>query len=170
MDDLVQATGASRHALYSEFGGKHNLFIACFHAYQRDVVTPAFAGVELEGAGLNAVEDYFNFQLARADALGLPGPGCLVSNTMTEKGPHDPEVMAYVQAHNARIRTGFLRVLTIENAKYQMRTPMELETLAEMLMIFTQGLWAFSRTVTDATPLRSSVQTCLDLIERSLTK
>lgn len=34
MDDLVKATGISRHGIYATFGGKKALFMACFDQYQ----------------------------------------------------------------------------------------------------------------------------------------
>jgi TetR/AcrR family transcriptional regulator, transcriptional repressor for nem operon len=52
MDDLVTATRASRHAIYSEFGSKDGLFEAVLGLYVNVVVTPAFAPVEGQGAGL----------------------------------------------------------------------------------------------------------------------
>lgn len=50
MDDLVKATGVSRHGIYTAFGGKKALFLACFDHYQQAVVTPAFRLVEAPNA------------------------------------------------------------------------------------------------------------------------
>ena len=43
MDVLVEATGASRQAIYSGVGSKSELYRRGFAAYQDAVVTPAFA-------------------------------------------------------------------------------------------------------------------------------
>ena len=51
MEDLVKATGVSRHGIYSDTGGKRDLFLETFAIYQREVVSPAFAAVEADGAG-----------------------------------------------------------------------------------------------------------------------
>ena len=60
MGDLVRETGVSRAGIYSDFGGKEDLFHACLDRYQDTVVTPAFAPVEAEGAGIEGIQKYFD--------------------------------------------------------------------------------------------------------------
>ena len=50
MDDLVKATGSTRHTIYTEFCGKERLFEDCLVAYSGAIVTPAFAQVETPAA------------------------------------------------------------------------------------------------------------------------
>ena len=145
MDDLVKATNVSRHGIYSEFGGKHELFLACLAAYQKEVVTPAFAAVEAPGAGLETIADYFEFQIARAEEGGLPGPGCLVANTLTEIAPHKEDVMAATRAHNDRLQIGFIYALS--NANKAALGEDDLNNLANLLVMSAQGLWSLSRSV-----------------------
>lgn len=158
MEDLVKATGVSRHGIYGTFGGKKALFLACFDRYQSVVVTPAFEVVEAEDADLDSIETYFATQIARGEALGLPGPGCFVANSATEVAPADAEVMAKVRHHNQRLRGGFERVLerTYDGP--------EVEALADILVVFTNGLWTMSRSVSDARPLRRAAQSFLGLV------
>lgn len=165
MDDLVKATQVSRHGIYNSFGSKHGLFIACLRAYQTHVVSPAFAAVEAPNAGLDAIQGYFDFQLARAKTHHLPGPGCLVANSMTELAPHDDAVLECVQAHEQRLKTGFLNALHGANAAQGKRSTAELEHLAAFLVTSAQGLWSFSRSVGDAAPLAHFVDTLLSLIQ-----
>lgn len=168
MEDLVRATKVGRGGIYSDFGGKRELFVACLEHYQDAVVTPAFAQVEAEGAGLDAIAGYFEHQLAKADESSLPGPGCLVANTMTEVGPHDAEVLALVRAHTARLRAGFLKALANENASTGALSDAELDELAEYLATSAQGFWAFSRSVTELASLRRFVRTLIGLVRARL--
>jgi len=160
MDDLVKLTGISRHVLYNEVGGKQDLYISAFAAYQDSVVTPAFAAVEADG-GLPSIRAYFQTQIRLAEETGLPGPGCLVGNAATERAPHDPAIAILVDAHNNRLRNGFAHAL--ETGTHL--TPHERGDLANYLTISAQGLWAVSRTVTTAAPLYAFVETLMDLIE-----
>ncbi len=161
MDDLVKATGVSRHGIYATFGGKKALFLACFGRYQHLVVTPAFQVVEAPGADLSSVAAYFEMQIAAGEAVGLPGPGCFVANSATEVAPADTDVMAEVQRHNDRLRQGFTAALrsSIPNLDQS-----EATALAEVMVIFTNGLWTLSRSVDNGDTLRRAVGNFLSLI------
>lgn len=165
MDDLVNATGISRHGIYNSFGGKKALFLACFDRYQQSVVTPAFEAVEASDATLQSVLDYFERQISLAESVGLPGPGCFVANSATEVAPGDPDVMAEVAQHNDRLRRGFASVLrnTIPHVEAQ-RT----NEIADVMVIFTNGLWTTSRTVSDGDVLRKAVHSFLILLKDTL--
>ncbi|MEZ5932192.1 MAG: helix-turn-helix domain-containing protein [Alphaproteobacteria bacterium] len=168
MDQLVEGTGVSRHGIYSSFGGKRALFLACLESYQDLVVTPAFAAVEAEDAALSAIADYFEFQIARAEVAGLPGPGCLVANTMTELGPHDAGALARIEQHHRRLHRGFRKALTAADGNQPPLASDKLDDLASLLVNAAQGLWSLSRSVDDAAPLRRIVETLLDLIRLRL--
>ncbi|WP_062173547.1 TetR/AcrR family transcriptional regulator [Burkholderia sp. PAMC 26561] len=170
MADLVDATGASRAAIYSEFGGKDQLFIACLDAYREKIVNPAFARVEAEGAMLNAVRTYFEAQISRGVAKGLPGSGCLFANTMIELAPHDHLAMAKVREHNARLTAGFYQVLANENAAEARLSSSEIHALAVTMTTSTQGLWSLSRTVDDAAVLHRIVHTLISLVTDRVSK
>ena len=161
MDDLVKATGVSRHGIYASFGGKKALFLACFDRYHRNVVTPAFEAVEAPGATLQSVSDYLEQQIALAESVGLPGPGCFVANSATEVAPGDPDVMAEVARHNDRLRQGFASAL--QNTAPHIE-PQKKHELADVMVIFTNGLWTMSRTVNDGDILRRAVQSFLTLL------
>lgn len=168
MDDLVRVTGVSRHGIYSDFGGKHDLFLACFERYQTDVVSPAFSQVEQPGADLKDVAAYFEQQIARAETAGLPGPGCLVANSATEVAPHDTAVLEKVETHNNRLRAGFLNALGNSRAGNSALGPDDLARLAEALLVFATGLWSLSRVTSSADTLRKAVSTFLATLESQL--
>lgn len=170
MDVLVSVTKVSRHGIYSAFGGKKALFLACLSAYERAVVTPAFASVEKSQATTSDIADYFHCQIDLAERVGLPGPGCLIANTLTERAPHDPAIMAAVTAHHARLRNGFRNALS--NASKQNASNQEghadVGDLAAFLVMSATGLWSLSRSVCDAAELRRYVETMMFLIEQRI--
>ncbi len=168
IDDLVSATGVSKHGLYSDFGGKRQLFLTCFEQYQALVVTPAFSVVEQTGADLASISRYFETQIALAETSGLPGPGCFVANSATEVAPHDQEVLAQVALHNGRLLAGFRNALMNSAGSGQSRTQDEIEALASALLIFSTGLWSTSRNTSDSAVLREAVKAFLLSIESRL--
>jgi TetR/AcrR family transcriptional regulator, transcriptional repressor for nem operon len=168
MDDLVSATGVSRHGIYSDFGGKRELFLACFARYQTLVVTPAFAVVEGPEADLRSVAQYFETQIALAEQAGLPGPGCFVANSATEVAPHDDAVRAKITEHNDRLLAGFRHALLNTAGARSARSADNIDDLALTILIFAQGLWSQSRSTTDGALLRRSVRTFLSTMEGRL--
>ena len=169
LHSLVRHTGASRQSIYAEFGGKRDLFLAALNCYQTDVVTPAFAQVERSGADLSTVKTYFMHQIERAETIGLPGPGCLIANTMTEVAPHDLEIGERVKSHNDRLHAGFENALRNEYRTQRSRIgKKQLATIASTTVIFAQGLWSFSRATNDAAPLKSVVDRYLHLVSQGV--
>ena len=165
MDDLVKATGVSRHGIYATFGGKKELFLACFDQYQKSVVTPAFKIVEKLEADLADVSAYFENQITLGEAAGLPGPGCFVVNSATEVAPNDPAVMELVNQHNDRLKQGFAGAIQQSSPSIERTRALE---IAEVMVIFTNGLWMMSRSVTDANVLRLAVRHFLNFLEETL--
>ena len=164
--DLVTATGASRANLYGTYDDKDGLFRACLARYSRDIVDPAFGRVEAENADLSTVQRYLEQQITLAEAHGLPGPGCLMVNTMLELAPHDKDVRDLVVNHVSRLRSGFLCI--VKNEASGRPSPAALSNLAEYLTISTQGLWAHSRVVSSAEPLRQYADMMISTVAREL--
>jgi len=166
MDALVQTTGVSRHGIYNTFGDKHGLYQACFSKYQDLIVTPAFSVVEQPGANLESVALYFETQIAAAETAGLPGLGCFVANSATEVAPHDADTLARVAEHNDRLRAGFR--IAIANAANANMSRQEMDHLVEVCVMFTNGLWSTSRTVSEGNRLRQSANLFVQMLRDQL--
>ena len=164
MSDLVNVMKVSRAAIYSNFKNKDELFLACLDRYREQVVSPAFIVVEDCDADLSSIRRYFNFQIGAAEEAGLPGPGCMYANSMTETAPHNSKVQTRVAAHNKRLIHGFRNALA-NTDKNSVLKPSELDNLAELLATSAQGLWSYSRAVSNAEPLYNYVNSLLALIQ-----
>ena len=167
IEQLVEATGVSRHGLYAEFGDKMGLFLAATRTYVDEVVTPAFARVEKAGAGIAEIRDYFTFQISLATKNGLPGPGCLLANTMVESAPHERAFEDLVTHHLARLHAGFSTALANDFARSGQDTA-DAGGLARLITIGGQGLWSVSRVTRSPQPLFEFVDQLLLPIERRL--
>ncbi len=172
LQQLVQKTGASRQSIYSDFGGKRELFLAALERYQEEVVSPALSPVEQAEATLPAVETYFHYQIGRAETAGLPGPGCLIANTITEVAPHDVEIYERVNAHNERLFLGFSKAFEneIRTDNRRRHAAPNFDALATMTVIFAQGLWSTSRVVNDAAQLYLAVDHFLNMVKLELAR
>lgn len=160
IDDLVRATGVSRHGIYKEFGGKKGVFLKSFDLYQTAIVSPAFQQVEKPSATIKDIAGYFEHQITLAEQNGLPGPGCFVANSTTEVAPHDVDVRTKIEVHNARLRKGFARALQNTSGK-----EINQSAAAEMTIIFATGLWSVSRVTNDGEHLRKTVASFLEMLK-----
>lgn len=171
--DLVRETGVSRAGIYSDFKGKEDLFHACLERYQETVVTPAFAPVEADGAGLKAIRTYLDHLLDQFEAHDTFGTGCLVLNTLAQVPPEDLATRRLLSQHMERLTKGLRTALSNEaNFGKTLEAPkltrVELEALASFTLISIQGLWSFSRTTKDVAPLRQYSDTLLALLHNRL--
>ncbi len=166
MDDLVRATGVGRGSIYADFGGKRDLFLACLSHFRDVAVTPAFAIVEAEGAGLAAVEAYMNDGVAEIEQIGLPAHGCFMGNTLTELGAHDADIAKVVRAHYDRLTDGFARALA--NEIDQSPAEIEIRELAGFLAVSAQGLWAYARGTNSINDLKKKAGTLIELVKLKL--
>ncbi len=166
MDDLVRATGVSRHGIYKVYAGKNALFAAVFDRYDVTVVSPAFAEVEATGATLAAVASYFEQQISLAEEAGLPGPGCLIANTQSEPASHAPAVREAISTHRMRLRSGFANAIRGEAPSLPEG---DVAILALALLTSAQGLWLASRVIKDANELRAIAGTIVSLIRTRIT-
>ena len=165
MGDLVRETGVSRAGIYSDFGGKENLFHACLDRYQEVVVTPAFAPVEAEGAGIDGIRDYFDNLLARFEDTGGFGMGCLVGNTLSQIPEDAQETRQKLRAHSDRLTAGFRKVLAHENGDHGPLGDAEIEELARYTTITVQGIWSYSRLTEDVAELRTASDTLIAVLK-----
>jgi TetR/AcrR family transcriptional regulator, transcriptional repressor for nem operon len=168
MDDIVRVTGVNRHGIYAEFGGKRGLFLACVARYRQQVVDIAFQRVETAGSTIDEIAAYFEFQIARAELAGLPGPGCLFANSATENAPHDSGIKSLVLAHNKRLQDGFSDALLRSVSDRGRFGKRRADTLAASVVAFANGLWTQSRLTDDASQLRSTVAAFLELLKETL--
>lgn len=166
MDDLVRATGVGRSAIYSDFGGKKDLFLACLSHFRDTSVTPAFGIVEAEGAGVSEIETYLRDAVASIREIGLPARGCLMGNTLTEVAPHDEEIAEVVRAHYDRLTYGFARALANETGASP--TEIEIKGFAGFLATSVQGLWAFARGTDKINDLTKKAEVLIDLVKLKL--
>ncbi len=165
MNDLVRETGVSRSSLYSDFASKQELFHACLDRYQEVVVTPVFAPVEADGAGIDAIRAYLENLLAKFDESGGFGVGCLVSNTLAQIEPEETEVRERLDAHSRRLTAGFRQALRNENAELGRLSNDEIDALARFTMIAVQGLWSYSRSTDDSSAMHQLTNTLFECLE-----
>ena len=99
LDDLVDATGASRASLYSVFGDKRALFEKSLALYGERFSDRVDVAVDAAMSGQDRVEMVLNASADRLVSSDAP-PGCLRCNSTLELGGADPAMDAVLQRAN----------------------------------------------------------------------
>ena len=169
VEDLVNATGVGRGAIYTDFGGKDELFLGCLAVYRQSYADPALAVLATGKDGLSGIEAYFDHFIELHRHHGMPGPGCFLANTMTELAPHDEAVREIVNKHAIDLHAGFLNALERSARAQGAELPAsELDELAGFLATASQGLWSYGRSIHDVDELERFKSALLKLLHKRL--
>lgn len=146
MDMLVQGMGINRFSLYSTFGGKHQLFVAALDRYRNTIVADLVGELEQTTGGLAAIRQFFT-RLVDFFASAHGWRGCLITNTVVELAPHDPQAAAKVQAYVVRLEEALYRALLQAQQTGHVAAVSNCRDLARFLTGSALGLGVLAKTV-----------------------
>ena len=109
-EDLVSATGASRYALYSDFGEKQALFHAALDHYNEEVMKHRTADLEQGPEPAQALYDYLR-SLAGDLVSDTSRRGCLVCNTAVDERTIDEGIARHAKDILDQVRRRIRRAL-----------------------------------------------------------
>lgn len=143
IEDLTAATGLSRSSIYSTFGSKRGLFDAVMEHYLEGI--GEILGPLEEGEG--GIDDLLRFfemwrDRTRTDVDG--SLGCLMINTMAERGHVDPDIAELGSHYLTRFRSAFERALEAAAERGEVRAT-AISQMAGTLMLMTTGFFVASR-------------------------
>jgi TetR/AcrR family transcriptional regulator, transcriptional repressor for nem operon len=165
MEDLVTASGVGRGGIYSDFGGKEDLFLACLEAYRARFADPAIQLLTSGSSGLKSIEDYFDYFITLHEKHGMPGPGCFIANTMTELAPNHLDVLRIVNEHSSQLKSAFANSLEqAAGSSDDQIDDVEISEIAEFLVTSSQGLWSYGKSISDVVILKRFKDTLLKLL------
>jgi TetR/AcrR family transcriptional repressor of nem operon len=161
--DLMKATGLHKGSLYKAFDDKHDLFMKSLTRYLNTHWETMQAILAEPRSPLEGVRAW----LQGVAHLCCDQPiqrGCLALNTAIELGPHDAEVSALLKGHHARI--SFLLTGTIERGQLagDIRTDLTGDQIAKALFVFSAGLLAASKVLSDTIDTAQMLEAALAMI------
>ena len=143
MREVADATRLGAGSLYAAFGDKRGLFRAVLAHYRARVSARTLAPLDAADAGLGAIEAVFT-TLARRDPAA-PAPGCLITNTACELGPHDDLVRAGLKDALDGLAQRLERVLARAVARGEVAPHVDPADTAAVLVGLAQGLRVLAR-------------------------
>lgn len=138
IEEVVQATGFNRYALYTAFGGKREIFLAALDAYYQERRSIFLTNLDdPETAPLDAIRRVFEFAITE---MAERGTGCLMCNVATGAGPLDPLVVERIETYLEEIRCAYIDALERAQARNELNSVMSIESGAALLITLMLGL------------------------------
>ncbi|MGE0408028.1 MAG: TetR/AcrR family transcriptional regulator [Amphiplicatus sp.] len=163
IEDVVQATGVNRYALYKAFGGKRELFLAAIDAYfeqGRAIVMAAFAE-----PGLSPVQAIRRVFAWGTGEMARRKSGCLICNLALEHSRGDPVIHERMESYLAQMRSGYAGALEKTRAQGRLNPNITPEEGADILMTLKLGLGERARAGAAFEEMMASVDAVLALLE-----
>jgi TetR/AcrR family transcriptional repressor of nem operon len=157
--DLEDHLGLGRQSLYNTFGDKHALFLKALDRYRRQN-GEGFALLSAPGAGFEGIRAFFDWSV---EALTAPGPrlGCMVSNTISERGCQDAASLLRCNEARDLLERAFRRALVEAKASGAVSQRLDVEASATLLVLQNYGLTVMAKTGASAEQLRAAVEVLL---------
>jgi TetR/AcrR family transcriptional regulator, transcriptional repressor for nem operon len=153
--DLETHLGLGRQSLYNSFGDKHALFLKALERYSRKFGGAALAQLNAPDAGLDAIRGFFDCGL---ESLASGRRGCMVTNTITELGSEDADVLLRCNHSRDELERAFRRALSHAKKQGQLPRRLDVEATATLLMIQHYGLTVMAKTGATAAQLGAAVE------------
>ena len=133
--DLTKCTGLNKASLYRVFGDKHELFKAALKNYSdmeyREVLT-VISETKSPLENIRAVVHKITTDFAHEK-------GCMMTNSMVELAPHDPEIKQMLQDFGEQRLQALTGMIARAQQAGEIRPELEPMKLAVSLMIVLSG-------------------------------
>ncbi|WP_369212278.1 TetR/AcrR family transcriptional regulator [Streptomyces flavofungini] len=165
MADLVEALGIGRASIYATFGNKHDLFLKALERYAQNQDPSLLAELSLPGPALPGVRAVVRRFGQEAASEGARAPGCFITNTAAELGPHDDDAARRVERSWEHLETLLHSALVRARAQGELPEDRDPLTLARMLLVLMQGLRVVGKASSDPARVRDAVEQALALLD-----
>ena len=146
IEDLVNATGFNRYALYNKFGGKREIFIAALDAYcgtRRDIFMQTLGAPG--AAPLDAIRKVFEFSIGEAAKRNA---GCLICDIGGEVARTDPIVAKRRNEYLQMIEAAHVGALKRAQDRGELNPAITPEEGGSLLMTYLLGTGALAKSGT----------------------
>lgn len=135
MEEIIARTQFNRRAFYIEFKSKQGFLHAVLQHYIDNQLSACQESlVARKDSGTQAIYDYFNayYQL-------ISKQGCLLVNCISELGRNDEKVQSIARHYYDSLQLCFIGCLERAQKHQQIKTTINIESVALQLTCFTQG-------------------------------
>ncbi|MFI6598293.1 TetR family transcriptional regulator [Nonomuraea sp. NPDC050536] len=161
--DLVEATGVGRGSLYAAFGSKQGLYEAALTRYAERSGAANTARLE-RVAPVREILRGLLLALVDATVLDPERRGCLITNTATERLPHDPMAARVVGQALDRQAESVTAVLRRARDEGELPPGTDVTSLADLVVTTVQGVRVLGKAGADRRRLVAVVDLALSVL------
>jgi TetR/AcrR family transcriptional repressor of nem operon len=158
--DLESHLGLGRQSLYNTFGDKQTLFLKALDHYRRTQGESMVDPLGRPDAGLEAIREFFRTAIRNLTGE-TPRRGCLVANTITERGSDDAASLLRCNQSREQLERGFRRALAQARARGELAPQVDVDATATLLVIQNYGLSALAKTGATVEELEAAMEALL---------
>ena len=158
--DLESHLGLGRQSLYNTFGDKQSLFLKALDHYRRTQGESMVEPLGRPDAGLEAIRQFFRTMI-RALTEESPRSGCLVANTIAERGSDDAASLLRCNLSREQLERSFRRALGQARDRGELPPHIDVDATATLLVIQNYGLNALIKTGAAAAELEAAMEALL---------
>jgi TetR/AcrR family transcriptional repressor of nem operon len=162
--DLETHLGLGRQSLYNTFGDKQALFLKALDHYRRTQGEPMVDALGRPDAGVETIREFFRTAIRRLTEE-TPRRGCLVANTITERGSDDAASLLRCNLSREQLERGFRRALGQARDRGELPPHVDVDATATLLVIQNYGLNALAKTGATAEELETATEALLAGLE-----
>ena len=160
LGDLEAATKLGRQSLYGAFGDKRALFARVVDRYFEVVLRPYIIDVlDAPGSARANIERVIHAWEVAAAAPEFNG--CLVGNSSSELGLHDPEMAEMLRRKLELLEAAFHRALVRAQKAGEINRAADVRALARSFLVTAQGLSIVCRVNRDRAFVRAVARDAL---------
>ena len=164
IEDVVQATGFNRYALYTAFGGKRELFLAALDSYYQERKSVFLSALDDPAvAPLDAIRRVFEFAITE---MAERSAGCLMCNVATEFGKRDPLISDRIESYLDEIRNAYIVALSRAQAAGDLNASLRPEDAADMLIAVKLGLGVHAKNQASAEKMLAILDAAIRAVSR----
>ncbi len=143
IEEVVQATGLNRYALYNAFGGKLEIFLAALEAYHNER-KQLFLDVlgDPERSPMDAIQEVSEFCISQ---MADRNAGCLMCNIALEISHHDDIIAVRVNSYLEEIRSAKEMALMQASERGELNPAITPRDGASLLVANMLGMGALAR-------------------------
>lgn len=167
IEDIIEATGFNRAAIYKHFGGKDGLFLAMLNRYRNHVtemLTAPLQNRQDNGLGLHNIKFFFQSisQLYRKNCLSK---GCFLIATASDIPSHDARVVKFIGKFIQHLRTLFLNNVDAAARNGQLKYDGTSCAIADFLVGNVFGLFTLCRSKAPKIVFENQLAGIMDFVE-----
>ena len=163
LDVLLKAMGISKQSLYDTFGDKRRLYLKALAHYREQTLT----SMRTLFASAGSARDAFSRLLLglSAESEEQHARGCLLLSANLERETNDVVIAQFLRENQAAVEKIFADALTRGQARGELSTTLDPQSVARFFAVTIQGMRAMARLKSDRRALRQVARVALAALD-----